>query len=93
MHIFLHSKLNLTESSTISHVNEMQIHIRLACLEDIPALEAQISESARTLQANYFIPAQIEGTLGTVFGVDTQLIQDQTYFIAETSNQIIGCGG
>jgi hypothetical protein len=64
----------------------MQIHIRLASLEDIPALETLIPESARTLQANYYTPAQIEGALGTIFGVDTQLIQDQTYFIAEISS-------
>jgi GNAT superfamily N-acetyltransferase len=71
----------------------MPIHIRLACPEDIPALEDLIPESVRTLQANYYTPAQIEGALGTVFGVDTQLIQDQTYFIAESASQIIGCGG
>jgi hypothetical protein len=71
----------------------MHIHIRPACLEDIPALENLIPESARTLQAKYYTPDQIEGALGTVFGVDAQLIQDQTYFIAETANQIVGCGG
>jgi hypothetical protein len=71
----------------------MQIHIRLASLEDIPALETLIPESARTLQANYYTPVQIEGALGTIFGVDTQLIQDQTYFIAKNAGQIVGCGG
>jgi GNAT superfamily N-acetyltransferase len=71
----------------------MPIHIRLARPEDIPALEDLIPESARTLQTNYYTPAQIKGALGTVFGVDTQLIQDQTYFIAESVSQIIGCGG
>jgi hypothetical protein len=71
----------------------MQIQIRLAHLKDIPALENLIPESARTLQANYYTPAQIEEALGTVFGVETQLIQDQTYFIAENAGQIVGCGG
>jgi GNAT superfamily N-acetyltransferase len=71
----------------------MDIQIRLACLEDIPALESLISESARTLQASYYTPEQIEGALGTVFGVDSQLITDGTYFIAEHTSQIIGCGG
>jgi GNAT superfamily N-acetyltransferase len=71
----------------------MHIHIRLARLEDIPELENLIPESARTLQANYYTPTQIEGALRTVFGVDTQLIQDQTYFIAENADQIVGCGG
>jgi GNAT superfamily N-acetyltransferase len=71
----------------------MHIHIRLARLEDIPTLENLIPESARTLQANYYASEQIEGDLGTVFGIDTQLIQDQTYFIAESANQIVCCGG
>jgi GNAT superfamily N-acetyltransferase len=65
----------------------------LTCPEDISTLENLIPESVRTLQANYYTPAQIEGALGTVFGIDTQLIQDQTYFIAESASQIIDCGG
>ncbi len=69
------------------------IELRLACLEDIPALAKLIPASARSLQASYYTPAQIEGALGTVFGVDSQLIQDDTYFIAESENQIVGCGG
>lgn len=71
----------------------MDIQIRLACLEDIPNLKNLISESARTLQASYYTSEQTEGALGTVFGVDSQLIQDETYFIAEYANQIVGCGG
>jgi GNAT superfamily N-acetyltransferase len=37
----------------------------------------------------------MEGALGTVLGLDTQLITDQTYFIAESSkeNRIAACGG
>jgi hypothetical protein len=69
------------------------MHNRLACLKDIPVLENLMPESDRTLQANYYTPEQIEGALGNVFGVDTQLIQDQTYFIAKSASQIIGCGG
>jgi hypothetical protein len=71
----------------------MQINIHLACPENFPALENLIPESVRILQSSYYTPDQIEGALGTIFGVDTQLIQDQTYFIAESTSQIIGCGG
>lgn len=28
-----------------------------------------------------------------IFGVDTQLITDGTYYVAEIDNQIVGCGG
>lgn len=71
----------------------MDIRIRPAFLQDIPAIATLIPESARTLQADYYTPQQIEGALGTVFGVDSQLIHDGTYFVAESIEQIVGCGG
>jgi GNAT superfamily N-acetyltransferase len=71
-----------------------QFHLRLATPSDIPALHTLIEASVRGLQASDYTPAQIEGALGTVLGVDTQLIADQTYFIAESEeNRIAGCGG
>jgi GNAT superfamily N-acetyltransferase len=71
----------------------MDIQIRLACLEDIPALASLIPLSVKILQAKYYTSAQIQGALGTVFAVDSRLIQDRTYFIAESDSQIVGCGG
>jgi len=35
----------------------------------------------------------MEAALGLVFGVDSQLIRDGTYFVVEREGQIIGCGG
>ena len=67
--------------------------LRLATEEDIPALHALIEASVRGLQADDYTPAQIEGALGTVLGLDTQLIRDQTYFIAEHCGALAGCGG
>jgi GNAT superfamily N-acetyltransferase len=74
--------------------------LRLATAADIPALHSLIEASVRGLQAGDYTPAQIEGALGTVLGLDTQLIADQTYFVAETFNQdararqcVAGCGG
>jgi GNAT superfamily N-acetyltransferase len=61
----------------------MNIHIRLATPVDIPVLGALIDASVRGLQAQDYSPAQIEGALKTVFGVDSQLIADGTYFVAE----------
>jgi len=58
--------------------------LRLATEEDIPALDALIEASVRGLQAGDYSQAQIEGSLGTVLGLDTQLIRDGTYFVAET---------
>jgi GNAT superfamily N-acetyltransferase len=79
--------------------------LRLATEEDIPALHALIEASVRRLQAGDYTPAQIEGALGTVLGLDTQLIRDGTYFVAETAEcrnpfnqnakgrKLAGCGG
>ena len=61
--------------------------LRVATEEDIPALHALIEASVRGLQAGDYTPAQIEGALGTVLGLDTQLIRDRTYFVAEEAVQ------
>ncbi len=71
----------------------MSVTIRKAVLEDTPALEQLIPQSVRELQKSDYTPQQIEGALGTVFGVDRQLMRDGTYFVAEKSGAIIGCGG
>jgi GNAT superfamily N-acetyltransferase len=77
-------------------------HIRVARSEDVSALHALIEASVRGLQAGDYTPAQIEGALGTVLGLDTQLIRDETYFVAESSSEsspestqrkLAGCGG
>jgi len=75
--------------------SESQFTLRLATEADIHALRALIESSVRGLQANDYTPAQIEGALGTVLGVDTQLIADLTYFVAESSDRkrLAGCGG
>ena len=71
----------------------MLIDYRLARLDDITELDALIPLSARTLQLGYYSEEQIEGAIGTVFGVDSQLIKDGTYFVTITSDLIVGCGG
>jgi len=79
--------------------------IRLAQQKDIPTLHALIEASVRGLQAEDYTPAQIDGALGTVLGLDTQLIRDQTYFLVEAvepdespkglraRKNLAGCGG
>jgi GNAT superfamily N-acetyltransferase len=73
-----------------------QFHLRHAEASDIPALHALIELSVRALQKDDYSPAQIEGALGHTLGLDTQLIEDRTYFVAEPVAQtglIVGCGG
>jgi GNAT superfamily N-acetyltransferase len=57
-------------------------------------LAALIELSVRVLQAPDYSAEQMDGALGTVFGVDSQLIADGTYFVVETESGILaGCGG
>lgn len=67
--------------------------LRLAILDDVPALEELIPLSVRVLQAPYYSAAQMAAAMGPVFGVDRQLISDGTYFVVESDGVIIGCGG
>jgi GNAT superfamily N-acetyltransferase len=79
-----------------SQPNPSCFRLRLATEEDLPALHALIEASVRGLQAADYTPAQIEGALGTVLGVDTQLVRDRTYYVAEIAGEpprIAGCGG
>ncbi|HUS12857.1 MAG TPA: GNAT family N-acetyltransferase [Pyrinomonadaceae bacterium] len=71
----------------------MDVQIRLATMADIPALEGLIRDSVSNLSAGFYTDAQIETALSHIFGVDTQLILDQTYFIAEIDRMIAGSGG
>jgi len=77
----------------------MNIHVRKATAFDVPGLRELIEESVRGLQAQDYSPAQIEGALKSVYGVDSQLIADGTYLVAEivesdaAKPEIVGCGG
>jgi GNAT superfamily N-acetyltransferase len=67
----------------------VSIHIRLATPADVPVLRDLIDASVRELQAGDYTAAQIDGALQTVFGVDSTLIADGTYLVAEAD----GSGG
>jgi GNAT superfamily N-acetyltransferase len=87
----------------------MKIRIRQATSADVPALRDLIEASVRGLQVQDYSPSQIDSALATVYGVDTQLIADGTYFVAEAESNvgatvpvvqgmarpsfIVGCGG
>jgi len=78
--------------------------IRKAVPADVLVLEDLIDRSVRGLQAQDYTPTQIESALATVYGVDSQLIADGTYFVVETEGAegsstavadqiVVGCGG
>jgi N-acetylglutamate synthase-like GNAT family acetyltransferase len=84
---------------------QMNIRIRQAEAADIPVLRELIEASVRGLQAQDYTPTQLESALNTVYGVDSQLISDGTYFVAEAEpgeaepksarreGVVVGCGG
>ncbi|HEY2962427.1 MAG TPA: GNAT family N-acetyltransferase [Pyrinomonadaceae bacterium] len=61
--------------------------------EDRSNIQQLIAESARGLSRADYNDTQIEAAIATVFGVDTDLIEDGTYFVAEDAGVLIGCGG
>ena len=72
----------------------MSFVIRKANTGDQPAIEKLIAESVRGLSRDDYDARQIELSIKTVFGVDTELIADETYFIAESEDgRLAGCGG
>lgn len=69
------------------------IALRVARPEDLPAIEALIARSARELSAGYYTPGQVAGLLRYVFGADSQLIRDGTYFVCEADGALVASGG
>jgi GNAT superfamily N-acetyltransferase len=67
--------------------------LRLATPADVPALRELIPRSVRALSRDHYSDAQIEGAIRHVFGPDTQLIADGTYFVVDAGAEIVACGG
>lgn len=67
--------------------------LRPARFPEVPALNALIAASARDLSRGFYTPAQTDLLIRHVFGVDTQLIADQTYFVIEREGVLAACGG
>jgi len=84
----------------------VEVRIRAAVDDDVPVLRLLIDASVRALQTEDYSAVQIDHALQTVFGVDSQLIADGTYLVAEARRTtsignnssddgfvIAGCGG
>ncbi len=65
---------------------------RIATLDDLPELRAIMGLAIAQLQRGFLSDAQIEASAG-VMGLDTQLVEDETYFIIEAEGRAAGCGG
>lgn len=71
----------------------MSFAVREATAADIPILQTLIANSARRLSQADYTGEQIEAALQGAMGVDSALIRDRTYFVAEAEGEIVGCGG
>src|SRR3569833_3890771 len=69
------------------------MRVRVATIADIPALRALFARAVRELSTGFYTAAQIEAALVAVFGVDTQLIADGTYFVIESPTGFAAAGG
>ena len=67
--------------------------IRLATFEDVPELQQLIAHSVRGLSGGYYTTGQIESAIRYIFGIDSQLIIDGTYYVFEKQGFLAGCGG
>ncbi len=77
----------------LQKIDPPSVTIRPATEDDFPAIEDLIPLSVHHLQAGHYSKAQREAALGPVFGLDRSLIRDGTYFVAEVSGRLVGCGG
>ncbi|HTO53590.1 MAG TPA: GNAT family N-acetyltransferase [Myxococcota bacterium] len=74
-------------------MSEDGLQLRLATPADLPAIERLIPRSVRGLSTTYYSPAQIEASIVHVFGPDTQLVSDGTYFVVGSGERVVACGG
>jgi GNAT superfamily N-acetyltransferase len=72
-------------------VSEPQLRIAVAA--DIPELERLIERSGIALSAGFYTEAQAAAVTRHVFGVDTQLIDDGSYYLIEQDGVTVACGG
>lgn len=70
----------------------MNLTHRVAVRADLPALAPLIDAAIGELQKGFLDAAQIDASRA-IMGVDTQLVDDGTYFVVEAGGQLAGCGG
>ncbi len=67
--------------------------LRLATPGDIPQLHTLIEASVHALSRGHYTPEQTEAALIHMFGVDSQLISDGTYYVIMFDAAIVAAGG
>jgi len=67
--------------------------VRVATMADVPALRELIGLSVRGLSVGFYTVAQVDAAMDEVFGVDTQLVADGTYYVVDGSTGPAAAGG
>jgi GNAT superfamily N-acetyltransferase len=70
----------------------MTLTHRLATPADVPALAALMDLAIGALQRGFLTDEQIAASR-RLMGLDSQLIEDRTYFVVEADGAVAGCGG
>lgn len=70
----------------------MSFALRLATIDDLPAMHALMKLAIAELLKPYLLPEVVAASF-EIMGLDTQLVSDGTYFAAIEGGVIIGCGG
>ena len=68
------------------------MNLRLATEADLPALRLVMARAIAELQTAFLTPEQVAAS-EAMMGLDTRLVADRSYFIAELDGAIAGCGG
>ena len=67
--------------------------LRVATLDDEAAVEALMKESATVLFPRFYDERQTASSVRYVAQVDATLLADGTYFVLESGNELVACGG
>jgi GNAT superfamily N-acetyltransferase len=70
----------------------MGVQIRIATLDDVPAMRKIMDAAIIELQKTFLTPEEIESSKA-IMGLDTQLVEDGTYYVVELDGAMAGCGG
>jgi GNAT superfamily N-acetyltransferase len=69
------------------------MQIRRARLTDIAAIETVIARAVMELMGQEYSLEQRRASIGPLFGVDRQIIEDGTYYVVEEASRVVASGG
>jgi len=77
----------------VSHQHVREPVLRVATIEDAPAIQALMKQSGDALFPRFYEQRQAESAVRYVAQVDSMLLSDGTFFVLEAGGELVGCGG